>query len=39
MHGHYPMHPVHVFNEEELEEIRREELLALKAGQQLNVRG
>jgi hypothetical protein len=35
---HYPMHPFHVFNEEELAEIRREELLALKPGQQLNVR-
>ena len=35
---HYPMHPFHFFNEEELAEIRREELLALKPGQELNVR-
>ena len=35
---HYPMHPSHFFNEEELAEIRREELLALKPGQELNVR-
>ena len=32
------MHPCLVFNEEELEEIRREELLGLKPGQALNVR-
>ena len=35
---HYPMHHSQVFNEEELAEIRREELLALKPGQELNVR-
>jgi hypothetical protein len=32
------MHHFDVFNEEELAEIRREELLALKPGQELNVR-
>ena len=32
------MHLCHFFNEEELEEIRREELLGLKPGQALNVR-
>jgi hypothetical protein len=35
---HYPMHFFHFFYEEELAEIRREELLALKPGQELNVR-
>jgi hypothetical protein len=32
------MHPCNFFNQEELEEIRREELLGLKPGQALNVR-